>query len=68
MTSYLGHGLVIGFLLRVCPVNDNITAPDLDAASFESAFGQTGSFVRLVFKKTESSEKIGQERLNIINL
>ncbi len=64
MMSYLGHGLVVGFLLRVCPIDDYITAPDFDAASFESAFGQTGSFVRLVFQKTESSEKIERKSLS----
>lgn len=30
---HLGHGLLVGLLLGVRPVHDDITAPDFDAAS-----------------------------------
>ena len=54
--SYLRHGIVVGFFLRVCPINNNITAPNLNTAGFQSAFGKTSRFVGFIFQEAKSTE------------
>ena len=51
----LGHDGLVGLLLRVGPIDDDITAPDFDAARFQPALGQRGGLVRFVFEEAEAA-------------
>ena len=54
---YLRHGLIIGLFLRIGPIHNNITAPNLDTASFQSAFGKTSRLMGFIFQEAKSSAK-----------
>jgi hypothetical protein len=54
---YLRHGIVVRLLLWVSPIDNNITAPNLDSTSFQSAFGKTSRFVGFIFQEAETSAK-----------
>ena len=51
----MGHGVLVGLLLRVGPVDDDITAPDLDPARLQPALGQARSLVGLVLEEAEAA-------------
>ena len=60
--SYLRHGIVIGLFLRVSPIDNNITAPNLNTAGFQSALGKTSRFVGFVFQEAKSTVKEGENQ------
>ena len=51
----LGHDVLVGFLLRVGPVDDDVAAEDLDASGAEPALGQRRRLVRVVLEEAEAS-------------
>jgi hypothetical protein len=59
--SYLSHRIVVRLFLGVCPIDNNITAPDLNTAGFQSAFGKTSRFVGFIFKEAKSTKKTKQK-------
>ena len=56
-SSYLSHRIIVRLFLGVCPIDNNITAPDLNTAGFQSAFGKTSRFVGFIFKEAKSTKK-----------
>ena len=53
--TYLGHDILVGLLLRVGPVDDDVAAEDFDAASAKPALGQRCRFVRIVLQEAEAA-------------
>jgi hypothetical protein len=53
--AYLGHNFLIGFLLWIGPINDNITIPHLHAAESQLLFSITRPRMAVVFQEAESS-------------
>ena len=53
--SHLRHGFLVWFLLRVGPVHDHVTVPDLDPAAAEAPLGLRGGLVGLVLQEAEAA-------------
>ena len=53
--SYLTHSILIWFFLWIRPINNNITAPDLNTTGFQTAFGKTSRFVGFIFQEAKST-------------
>jgi len=51
----LCHRLFVGLLLRIGPVDNYITAPDLDAPGLQPALGQTRRLMRLILQKAKAT-------------
>lgn len=49
------HGLFVGLLLRIGPIDYDVAAPHLDPARAQPTLGQRGGLVGLVFEKTEAA-------------
>lgn len=52
---HLGHGLLVGLLLRISPVHDDVASPHLDPAGAETALRQGRRLVRFVFQEAEAA-------------
>lgn len=52
--GHLGHGVAVGLLLGVGPVDDDVAAEDLDAPGAEPALGERGGLVRIVLEEAEA--------------
>ena len=48
--------MLIWFLLRIRPIYDNITVPNLDSSCLEPPLGKAGGFVGLILQEAKSPE------------
>jgi hypothetical protein len=53
--TYSGHCVIVGLFLRICPVDDDIAAEDLDTSSAETSFGQRSGLVRVILEETKAT-------------
>ena len=51
----LGHGVMIRFLLRVGPVNNDVTLPHLDTSRCQLPLGSRSIFVTVVLEESKPS-------------
>ena len=47
--------MLIWFLLRIRPIYDNITVPNLDSSCLQPPLGKAGGFERLILEEAESA-------------
>jgi len=53
--TYLGHDILVGLLLWIGPIDDDVAAEDFDAASAKPTLSQRCRFVRIVLQEAEAA-------------